>query len=84
VTSGTYLDKRLDKQEQPNVIVHLFIRTLVQLKIVHEYAKYPYVNDKGRVGHYSLYSSKVGGHLRLKWKRQGWYKFQSKSGKGNK
>ena len=78
---GLHLDKRLDKQEQPNVLVYLFIRTLVQLRVLHESSKYPYVNDKGKTGHYSISSSNIGKHLRFKWKRQGWYKFQNKSSK---
>ncbi len=82
MTWGRYLDNRLPKQEQPNVLIYLFIQTLVKLKIINEDTRYPYVNEKGRVGNYTLYSSKVGNHLRMKWKKQGWYKFQSKINKG--
>jgi len=82
MTWGRYLDNRLPKQEQPNVLIYLFIQTLVSLKIINEDTRCPYVNEKGRVGNYLLYSSKVGNHLRMKWKKQGWYKFQSKINKG--
>lgn len=81
---GRHLDKRLSKQDQPNVLVHLFILTLIKLKVIHESSRYPYVNDKGKRGNYSISSSNIGGHLRLKWKRQDWYKFQSKNYKDKK